>query len=246
MKIEPKPFWPLLLLAVHLAGPTRASEIPAAFTKGARILFQGDSITDGNRGRSADPNHILGHGYVFIIAADFGGHFPERDLTFINRGISGNTVSNLAARWQKDTLDLKPDVLSILIGVNDVGHAQQNRNHVSAEEFGKQYDQILAEARAANPQLKLVLCEPFILPGKANKDHWEEWQADIKSLQAVVEKLAAKHHAPVVHFQKVFDDAVKRAPVDHWIWDGVHPTYSGHQLMADEWVRTVRAAWPEK
>jgi len=107
-----------------LAGVSvQAGELQAmpAFSENARILFQGDSITDGNRGRSADPNHILGHGYCFIIAAQYGAQFPEKKLTFMNRGISGNTVSNLQARWQKDTLDLKPDVLSILIGVNDNG-----------------------------------------------------------------------------------------------------------------------------
>ena len=82
-------------------------------------MFQGDSITDGNRGRSADPNHILGHGYVFIIAAKYGAAFPEAKLDFMNRGVSGNTVLDLEKRWQKDALDLKPDLLSILIGVND-------------------------------------------------------------------------------------------------------------------------------
>jgi lysophospholipase L1-like esterase len=202
-------------------------------------LFQGDSITDMGRGRSADPNHILGHGYAFLIAARYGAAYPQRHLTFINRGISGNKVPDLAARWQRDTLDLKPDVLSILIGVNDVGFAMRNTNRVSAELFETNYDRILTEARAANPALKIVLCEPFILPGKSNQNHWNEWQADIKSLQSVVQRLAAKYHAPVVHFQNIFDQASKRGtPDDYWIWDGVHPTYSGHQLMADEWVRT--------
>src|ERR1700722_19445810 len=111
----------LVFLVPLLSSPavSQAAEPIAAFTPGACILFQGDSITDGNRGRSADPNHILGHGYVFIIAAKFGAAFPEEKLEFFNRGVSGNTVLDLEKRWQKDTLDLKPDVLSILIGVND-------------------------------------------------------------------------------------------------------------------------------
>ena len=116
---------PLLLVATIT--PVRAVEPIAAFTPGARILFQGDSITDGNRGRSADPNHILGHGYVFIIAAKYGAAFPELKLDFLNRGVSGNTVLDLEKRWQKDTLDLKPDVLSILIGVNDERQARSAR-----------------------------------------------------------------------------------------------------------------------
>jgi lysophospholipase L1-like esterase len=231
------PLTAILLAAGLLTGQSVAQGAWPIFPRNARILFQGDSITDGNRGRTADPNHILGHGYQFIIASEFAGRFPELNLTFVNRGVSGNKVTDLAARWQKDTLDVHPDVLSVLIGVNDVNAGMRATNRVSAERFEGDYDNILAQARAANPQLKLMLCEPFILPGRANQGHWEEWQADIRKLQQVVEKLAAKYQAPVVHFQKVFDEATNRAPVGYWIWDGVHPTYAGHQLMADEWVR---------
>lgn len=231
-------FRPLFLLLVLLAAsPLKAGDEVAAFTPGARILFQGDSITDGNRGRTADPNHILGHGYQFIIAAKYGAALAERDLTFMNRGISGNTVLDLEKRWQKDTLDLKPDVLSILIGVNDDGRK------VSFEQYEQVYDKLLADARAANPKVKLVLCESFRLWKGNRPDNWEASIASIKQRQAIVAKLAAKYGAALVHFQAVFDAAVKRAPAEHWIWDGVHPTYSGHQLMADEWVRVVKEFW---
>lgn len=143
-----------LLLCLLLTASTHAAEPIAAFTPGARILFQGDSITDGNRGRSADPNHILGHGYAFIIAAKFGDAMAASDLTFINRGISGNTVLDLEKRWQKDTLDLKPDILSILIGVNDKGKG------VPMDQYEQVYDKLLTDTKAANPNIKLVLCEP--------------------------------------------------------------------------------------
>ncbi len=209
----------------------------AVFTKDARILFQGDSITDGNRGRSADPNHILGHGYAFLIAAKFGAGHAERNLIFLNRGISGNTVLDLEKRWQKDTLDLKPDVLSVLIGVND------NSKGVPVEQYEQVYDKLLAAARAANPKLKLVLCEPFGMAIGKKKENFPAWFAMLQQRQAVVARLAQKYGAALVRFQKVFDDAPARAPAEHWNWDGVHPTYSGHQLMADEWVRTVNAFW---
>ena len=213
-----------------LGRPTSAVESIAAFSPGARILFQGDSITDGNRGRSADPNHILGHGYVFLIAARHGAAFPEARLEFINRGISGNTVLDLEQRWQADTLDLKPDLLSILIGVNDHGKG------VPLEQFEQVYDRILTAAKAANPNLKLVLGEPFVKPvGTINND--------IRQRQEIVARLAQKHGAALVHFQRVFDEAAKVAPADYWIWDNVHPTYRGHQLMADEWERVVRDYW---
>jgi len=213
-----------------------AADVPevAAFGTDARILFQGDSITDGNRGRSADPNHILGHGYCFIVAAQYGAAFAERHLTFLNRGISGNTVLDLQARWQKDTLELKPDVLSVLIGINDAG------KKVPLDQYEQVYDQLLTETKASLPNVRLVLGEPFYLPKSGNRPDDARWQ-DVLARQAIVDRLAQKHGAALVKFQHVFDEACRRAPASYWIWDGVHPTYSGHQLMADEWAKTVRA-----
>jgi len=211
-----------------------------SFREGTRILFQGDSITDGNRGRNSDPNHILGHGYQFIIAAKFGAEMPERHLVFMNRGISGNRVSDLARRWQQDAIELKPDFLSILVGVNDLGFG------VSAEEYERQYDQLLADTLKALPKVKLVLGEPFGLPVGGKKEGWPSYYPKLVERQAIVNKLGAKYHALVVHYQRMFEEAAKRAPAEYWIWDGVHPTYSGHQLMADEWVRTVQEAWAAK
>jgi len=217
-----------------------APDAISIFKKDARILFQGDSITDGNRGRNADPNHILGHGYQFIIAAKYGALYADRNLTFQNKGISGNKVTDLEKRWKTDTLDLKPDVLSILIGVNDTGA------NLPFDQYEQIYDTLLSDVKAANPDVKLVLCEPFTLAVGGVKGKWETWSANIKTRREIVAKLAQKHHAALVCFQKAFDDACQKAPAEHWIWDGVHPTYAGHQLMADEWVRAVKAFWPEK
>ena len=228
MKTTVLPIIAALLLTSTAA--LEAAEPPAAFTSGARILFQGDSITDGNRGPRCDPNHILGHGYAFIIAAKNGAAFPEAKLDFLNRGVSGNTVLDLEKRWQKDTLDLKPDVLSILIGVND------NSRGVSLDQYEQVYDKLITDAKAANPKIKLVLGEPFMKPTGMIND-------GIRKRQEIVARLAKKHGAALVQFQRVFDDAVKRVPADYWIWDAVHPTYRGHQLMADEWERMVREFW---
>ena len=223
-------FIALLIPLFAVAAPV-VEPIPA-FAPGSRILFQGDSITDGNRGRSADPNHILGHGYVFITAARHGAAFPAAKLDFFNRGVSGNTVRELQKRWPKDTLELKPDFLSVMVGVND------SSKNVPLAEYEKTYDELLAAARAANPKLKLVLCAPFV----KRKDG--PVPEDIVARQAIVAKLAAKYGAALVEFQKVFDAAVTaETPADYWIWDRVHPTYRGHQLMADEWERVVRAFW---
>jgi lysophospholipase L1-like esterase len=221
----------LNLITALLALTTgRSAEPIAAFTPGARILFQGDSITDGARGRSPDPNHILGHGYVFVIAARHGAAFPDARLEFINRGVSGNTVLDLEKRWQTDTLEQKPDILSILIGVNDQARG------VPPEQYEETYDQLITKAQTANPRLKLVLGEPFVKPAGTVDD-------GIRQRQEIVARLAQKHGAALVRFQRVFDEAAKRAPADYWIWDSVHPTYRGHQLMADEWERVVREFW---
>jgi lysophospholipase L1-like esterase len=222
----------LALLAPLIAGAAPAVEPIPAFAPGTRILFQGDSITDGNRGRSLDPNHILGHGYVFITAARQGAAFPSAKLDFYNRGVSGNTVRELQKRWAKDTLELKPDLLSVMIGVND------SSKNVPLAEYEQTYDELLTSARAGNPKLKLVLCAPFV----KHKDG--PVPADIIARQGIVAKLAAKHGAALVDFQKVFDAATTaETPADYWIWDRVHPTYRGHQLMADEWERVVRTFW---
>lgn len=226
-----------VMTAVFLAPPfvagAQGNGRDEAFKPEARILFQGDSITDGNRGRNQDPNHIMGHGYAFIIAARYGSQYPERKLTFMNRGVSGNTVADLSKRWEKDTLTLKPDILSILIGINDLGRG------ITAEAYEEAYDKLLAETMKALPGVRLVLCEPFALPVGKYRADWERHRAELARRQAVVARLAEKHHATLVRLQKVFDNATTRAPAEYWIWDGVHPTYSGHQLMADEWARTL-------
>ncbi len=225
--------------ALFAQSPGRDGTDPiAVFRKGARILFQGDSITDGRRGRNQDPNHILGHGYVFIIAAKYGAAFPELNLTFLNRGCSGHKVTDLQQRRQKDTLDLKPDILSILIGVND------NSRNMPMDQYERVYDKLLKDTVAANPKVRLVLCEPFTLPVGRKKANYDAWYGGIKQRQEIVARLAKKYDAALVRFQRAFDAACEKAPAEHWIWDGVHPTYSGHQIMADEWVRTVRELRP--
>jgi len=242
--------WPLAVgvLGVIASGglPLRAGAAggdPPGFAPGARILFQGDSITDGGRWRnSSDPNHFLGQGYPFLIAARLGALHPEQHWVFLNRGLSGDRVSDLLRRWPEDTLALKPDVVGILVGVNDVLLALQQHQRVSPAEFAADYDRLLAETVRALPGVKLVLGEPFIEPGARTMADWAAWQEDIRALQAVVAQLGAKYHAPVVHYQKVFDDACRRAPVDTWIWDGVHPTAAGHELMADAWLEAAREA----
>ncbi len=205
---------------------------------GLVFLFQGDSITDGNRGRNTDPNHIMGHGYAFSIASRLGADFPEKRLVFYNRGISGNKVNDLAARWQKDTLDLKPNVLSILIGVNDAG-TRIREGVPTIDQFEETYNSILNQTRAQFPNILFVLCQPFILPVGNTKNKWELLYPEMQKQQAIVERLTKTYNAVYVEFQKVMDKACLKAPADYWMWDGVHPTVAGHELLAREWIRMV-------
>lgn len=207
---------------------------------GAVILFQGDSITDGNRGRNMDPNHIMGHGYAFSIASRIGADFPEKGYHFYNRGISGNKVIDLKKRWQTDTLDLKPNVLSILVGVNDSSSVVlKGEPIIAVEKYADTYQSLLDQTLAKFPDIILVLCEPFIQPVGRVKENWDAYQSDIMKRQAVIRKLADEYKAVFVGFQEVFDKACEKAPADYWIWDGVHPTVAGHELMAREWIRQV-------
>jgi len=232
-----------LLLAMHAAS-FAADNDAAIFQAGNRILFQGDSITDGGRGRNNDLNHVLGHSYAFLVAAKYGAAYPERKLEFFNRGISGNKVPDLLNRWQTNTIDLKPTVVSILIGVNDIWHPLNDGKEVSVAKYEEGYDKLIAQTVAALPNAKIILLEPFITPGRATSPKWDVWQGHVKQFQAVVTKLGVKYKAPVVKLQRVFDEASKRAPAAYWVFDGVHPTYAGNQLIADEWARVAAATWP--
>jgi lysophospholipase L1-like esterase len=138
----------------------------------AIILFQGDSITDGNRSRNNDWNHVMGHGYAYLVASRLTYQQPEKNFHFYNRGISGNKVTDLAVRWQEDTINLKPDVLSILIGVNDVNSMFTEQDPVNAKKFEEVYRSILLRAKEKLPAVQLVICEPFLFPFIKVKENW--------------------------------------------------------------------------
>ena len=203
-------------------------------------LFQGDSITDGGRSTNYDWNHVYGQDYAYLITSRVNYEYPENDYKIFNRGISGNTVNDLTARWQKDTLDIKPDLLSILIGINDVFALVVRGEKVTADDFGNSYDALLSQTVQALPEVKLVICEPFILPvGMINKN-LNTWTAEVQKRQAIAKELAAKHNAVYVKLQNVFNKAASKTSPEHWIWDGIHPMPAGHELIAREWLNTVK------
>jgi lysophospholipase L1-like esterase len=212
------------------------------FRPGSRLLFQGDSITDMNWGRNEkDRNHYLGHSYVYLIAARLGVDMPEAKLEFFNRGQSGNKVADLKNRWQTDAIDLKPDLVSILIGVNDVGGSGAR---VALDQWEANYRFLLDASRKANPDVRLVLLDPFVLRvGPLDSDSaWQAWRGEIDKLCPIVAKLAAKYQAVHIQTQAVFDKASEKIAPSHWIWDGVHPLPQGHDLIARNWLAAVSEA----
>ena len=212
--------------------------------EGATLLFQGDSITDMKWGREqSDRNHYLGHSYVFLIAARLHTDMPGAKLNFLNRGISGNTVGELLSRWQTDALDLKPDVLSILVGINDVGRAVRAKKTVDVDAFTADYRSLLQQSRQANSDLKIVLLEPFVLPVTRVKAEWDAWRGQVDRLRPLVAELASENDALLIKTQDIFDAAAQRADPPHWIWDGVHPLPQGHELIARNWIDSVAKAW---
>ncbi|MEK3885749.1 SGNH/GDSL hydrolase family protein [Paenibacillus sp. PL2-23] len=204
------------------------------------VLFQGDSITDGGRGRNDDPNHILGHSYPYLIASRLAHIHAEKRPQFINRGVSGDRVSDLYARWNEDAISLKPDLISILIGVNDAWRIMNRLPSGATDRFERAYRHLLQETKEVLPNAKLVLCEPFILQTGATADNWPEWAAKLSSYREIVLGLSREFGTQHVPLQEAFDRAATRTDAAYWLWDGVHPTAAGHALIAEEWLSVVR------
>ena len=201
------------------------------------IVFQGDSITDCGRSREESGFNVgLGDGYPLLLAAALRAAMPEKDLQFYNRGISGNRVVDLYARWKIDTLNLNPDLLSILIGVNDTWHEKFSQNGVELDRYETFYRMLLEWTRKELPRIQLLLCQPFVLEtGVVASD----WLPEIAARGQIVKKLAGEFDAAYIPLQEIFDAAVKQAPASYWLVDGVHPTFAGHQLIADAWRKAA-------
>ena len=230
----------LVLSSCNSASSSSSHRKNSLIQKDSTILFQGDSITDAGRGRKSEGNannsNALGTGYVYSIATQLLADRAGDGLRIYNRGISGNKVFQLADRWDKDCLDLKPDVLSILIGVNDIWHSLNGNYDGTVEKYEKDYRTLLERTLEALPKVELVICEPFVLRCGAVND---KWFPEFDQYRAVAKKMSKVSNALFVPFQSMFDDAVKKAPPAHWAGDGVHPSMAGAYLMAQEWLKTV-------
>ena len=221
-------------------GQKKRKGISRFFSPGDVVLFQGDSITDAGRNRQRQlPNDAasMGTGYVYLIAAEILKELAGHELTVYNRGISGNKVYQLAERWQEDCIDLEPDVLSILIGVNDYWHMRQGRYEGTPEVYERDFRELLNRTKESLPGIRLVICEPFILTETSAVD--DSWTEPFRAYREIASKLAGEFSAVRVPFQQSFNDALTLAPATHWTGDGVHPSLAGCRLMADTWLEAI-------
>ena len=208
------------------------------------ILFQGDSITDC--GRSWENNEEVGTGYALMVKGELGFREPG-SYTFLNRGISGNRIVDVYARIKADIINLKPDYMSLLIGVNDVWHELGGRhNGVDAVKFEKVYSMLIEEIKEALPELKIMILEPFVLEGFATKateqepDRLDTFQKEIALRAAVAKRIAEKYNLEFVPLQEKLEEACKQKEASYWLMDGVHPTAMGHWLIKEEWMKAFQ------
>ena len=207
-----------------------------------KILFFGDSITDAGRNRDASSHmSTLGYGFVRVIADRLQGAEPAK-YEIVNRGIGGNRVVDLYARIKCDAWNLQPDVISILIGINDIWHEIGNQNGVEIDRFENVYRMMLADTKKALPNTKIILCEPFVLEGTATSyteetpERYERF-CQVYQYAEVVKNLAKEFNLPFLPLQEKLTQAAKKSKAEYYLADGVHPHVAGATLIADEWIK---------
>ncbi len=204
-----------------------------------RILFQGDSITDANRDRNVSTN--MGTGYAMLVKAALGFENPGK-YEFFNRGISANRIVDVYARIKADIINLEPDVMSILVGVNDVWHEfEPSPNGVDADKYYRIYDMLIEEVLTALPNIKIIIMEPFALKNPQFEQDWNILRAELKKRAEMARKISEKYGFPFIELQKDLDELSKSTGTEYWLCDGVHPSVIGNEYIKRKWLEAFKA-----
>jgi lysophospholipase L1-like esterase len=205
------------------------------------VLFQGDSITEWGRDKSkTKPNDFgsLGSGYVLLTATNVLREYATKNLKIYNTGVSGNKVFQLADRWDNDTLMLKPNVLSVMVGVNDYWHTITSGYKGTLDVYKSDYRKLLDRTKQALPDVKVIIGEPFAMKGVKAVD--DSWYPAFDGYRQAARDVAEEFGATFIPYQSVMDEALKLAPATYWSLDGVHPSPAGASLMAYAWQNAVK------
>lgn len=217
---------------VEAASQKQAKGKKIKLKNGSVILFQGDSITDNGRVRKDTGYNSaqgMGFGYATLAGAEILCKHAAKSPKVYNRGISADKVFMLTERWEKDCFDLQPDVVSILIGVNDFWH-YNNGDY----DYKKYYMDLVSRTKDRLPDVQMVICQPFAIKGVNRVD--DTWFPGYNRLMDAAREVADKFDAVFVPFHEAFQEAVKVAPPSYWSRDGIHSTLAGSQLMAATWL----------
>lgn len=218
----------------------RVAKRAVVLKENAVILFQGDSITDAGRDRkNTQPNNsqAFGQGYALFASGQLLEKYAEKNLQIFNRGVSGDKVYQLRERWDADCIALKPDVVSILVGVNDYWHTLDGGYKGSLQKFMGDYRELLNYTKQKLPDVQLIICEPYTLKG-GGAIKPEQWYPMFDEYRNATKQLAGEFKAIYVPFQANYDKAIKRAPDRYWAPDGIHPGLPGADLMAKGWLKS--------
>ncbi|MBR6939889.1 MAG: lysophospholipase [Clostridia bacterium] len=202
------------------------------------FLFQGDSITDAGRFRD-NYDGSGSRGYPTLVAASYGMDHPG-EMLFVNRAVSGDRSVSLYERIKADILNVKPDYISILIGVNDVWHElSDNPNGVSDEKYFRVYSMLIEEIKEALPDVKIFILEPFVLKASATEGSWDYFRSEVEKRAASAKRIAEKYGLIFIPLQEKFDKAATLAEPSFWLADGVHPAPAGHELIKRELIKAL-------
>ena len=202
------------------------------------FLFQGDSITDAGRDDENHDNFGLGCGYALLLASDIEKNNKGK-IKFINRGKSGDRITDVYARIKEDIINLKPDYMSILIGVNDVSHELTMSCGVTPKKFGMIYELLIEEIKESLPEIKIIILEPFVLKGTATEKLWSDFNCEVRKLADVSKQVAQKYNLKFVPLQDKFDELSADGDTRYWSADGIHPTSAGHQVIKEELQKAI-------